>query len=103
LPRGVIISGERDEDDEREKQFVVETIHQSVSQCLTNHHPILINTFKNVMVDLLNIPVPHIGPAYYNVNPLPARTSKQQTGTPQALSAQKDSYSAAVASIAFAG
>lgn len=45
------VTGQRDEEEEQEKQFVVDTINKWINQALTNHNIVFLNTFRNVLSD----------------------------------------------------
>jgi hypothetical protein len=67
--------------------MAADIVNKSVSDGLTNHNKILINSFSNVMKEVFyGAPVDLVGPAYYNLSCLSApgtnmaSTSQQLNG-----------------------
>jgi len=78
----VLLSGQRDEDEEANKKFVVDSIHKIIHEALGNHNEVFLNMFRNVLKEVMcGVPVDQTGPAYFNAsqsaNGIMAGTSKQ--------------------------
>jgi tetraacyldisaccharide-1-P 4'-kinase len=69
LPR-VLLSGQRDEDEDADKKFAMDAMHKIVREALTNHNTTFFNTFTNVMTEVMcGVPIQQTGPAYFNNTP----------------------------------
>lgn len=78
----ILLSGQRDEDEEANKKFVVDSIHKIIHEALGNHNEVFLNMFRNVLKEVMcSAPVDQTGPAYFNAsqsaNGIMAGTSKQ--------------------------
>lgn len=64
----IIVSGQTQEDNEKEKQLVYDTIHKTAHEGLANHNQMFLNTFRNVMMEAFyGAPVDQVGPSYFNL------------------------------------
>ena len=80
LPR-VLLHGQTDADETKDRRFFIETINKSVHDAILNHNEIFLNTFHNTMKEVFHgFLVDQVGPAYYNI-PHPLTQGTNQVGT----------------------
>ena len=77
----VLLHGQTDADEAKDRCFFVEAINKSVHDAISNHNEIFLNTFHNTMKEVFHgFSHDQVGPTYYNI-PHSSTQGTNQAGT----------------------